>query len=64
MAARVQIFPSILISKNAHPSNIYSKRSTYVQETREKLSVTINLLQKNYPVLILVYTPGNIALFD
>ena len=41
MAARVQMFPSIFISKNAYPSNICCKRSTwYVQETREKLSAS------------------------
>ena len=60
MATRVQIFPSILISKNAHPSNFYSKRLTsYVQETKEKLSATINQFQKNYPVLSSVYTGNN-----
>jgi len=57
MAASVQMFPSILISKNAHPSNCYSKRSTsYVQETSETLSATIKQFQKNYPVLISMYT--------
>ena len=60
MAPSVQMFPSITISKNEHPSNFYSKRSTpYVQETREKLRPTINQFQKNYPVLISVYTGNN-----
>jgi hypothetical protein len=49
MAACVKILPCILISKNAHPSNFYSKTkrpTSFVQETKEKIN----------PVLPSVYT--------
>ena len=56
----MQMLPSILIAKNAHPSNFYSKRPTsYVQETKEKLSATVNQFQRNNPVLTSVYTGKN-----
>ncbi len=66
MAASVQMFPSILISKNAHPSNCYSKRSTsYVQETSQTLSATIKQFQKNYPMLISMYkSPSQNSFFQ
>ena len=52
MAACVKILPCILISKNAHPSNFYSKTkrpTSFVQEAKEKIN----------PVLPSVYTGNN-----
>ena len=52
MAACVKILPCILISKNAHSSNFYSKTkrpTSFVQETKEKIN----------PVLPSVYTGNN-----